>query len=47
MSKKKSIALHCLLCGKPTGTELKVGNIKLAKEMSAISSDICRMFHGT
>ncbi len=32
MSKKKSIALHCLLCGKPTGTELKVGDIKLAPE---------------
>ncbi len=32
MSKRKPIVLHCILCGKPTGTELKVGDIKLAPE---------------
>lgn len=26
---KKPIKLHCLLCGKPTGTELKIGDIKV------------------
>ena len=30
--KKKNITLRCLLCGKPTGTELKIGDIKIPKE---------------
>lgn len=29
---RKPIKLHCLLCGKPTGTELKVGDIKIPGE---------------
>lgn len=28
---RKPIKLHCLLCGNPTGTELKIGNIKIPK----------------